>query len=119
MTGSGTPLRRLRCRLDRMVMAGDDRSRVAPATKGGREPTCEPERHKDRQREQQSRQRQHGERADDQDQQRKRERENLDRECCEADDQHAGLAGEVGWGGRFGMGVHTNLDGKGDRVVTG
>ena len=79
----------------------------APATQRAQGEPAEPERQDDREGEHQAGKGQHRERADHQDQQRDREREERDREGPEALDQPACLDGEVGWGGSFGMCVHT------------
>lgn len=79
----------------------------APSTQRTQGEPAEPERQEDREGEHQAGERQHRERADHQDEQGDREREERDREGPEALDQPAGLDGEVGWGGGFGMGVHT------------
>jgi hypothetical protein len=93
-----------------------DRRWAAPAADGSQRKPAEPERQQDRDGEHQAGQGQHRERADHQDDQGQREREDLDREGREADNEHAGLSGEVGQRGGFGMFVHTPETDRAPRV---
>jgi hypothetical protein len=91
----------------RAAVAVAGRPRLASPAQGSQCKPAEPEREEDRDGEHQAGQGQHRERSDHQDEQGNREREDLDREGREADNEHAGLSGEVGQRGGFGMFVHT------------